>query len=141
MTSHCAASCSTLCLDARARTGARPRTPRALVRATPRSCSLAPLRPPPGAPHLIPRSPSLAKQPSISFDELSSARHHCPSLGHHGQLPPATCKPHQSSDSISFASGPLSFSSPRTGQNFTGDPRSPSSDFGRPQPRVERAIR
>jgi hypothetical protein len=31
--------------------------------------------------------------PSLSFGELSSARHHCPSLGRRCQLTPATSKP------------------------------------------------
>jgi hypothetical protein len=43
--------------------------------------------------------------------------------------------------SVSFASGPWSFPSSRTQQNFTGDPRSPLPDLGRPRPRVDRAIR
>jgi hypothetical protein len=30
--------------------------------------------------------------PSLSSGELSSARHHCPSLGHRGQLTPVTSK-------------------------------------------------
>jgi hypothetical protein len=76
----------------RARTGARPRMPRALVRASPRPRSPKPLKPPPGAPHLTPRSPSLARHPSLSSSELSSARHHYPSLGHRGQLAPAASK-------------------------------------------------
>jgi hypothetical protein len=49
------------CLGARACTGARPRTPWARVRATPRPCSPVPLRPPPDAPYLTPHSPSLAR--------------------------------------------------------------------------------
>jgi hypothetical protein len=52
--------------DAKARTGARPRTPRVLVRASSRSCSPAPLKPPPGAPHLTLCSPSLARHPSLA---------------------------------------------------------------------------
>jgi hypothetical protein len=43
--------------------------------------------------------------------------------------------------SVSFAIGPWSFPSPRTRQNFTGSPRSPSPDFDRPPPRVDRALR
>ncbi len=42
----------------------------------------------PDAPHLTPCLPSLARCPSLAPASLSSARHHCPSLGHHGQ--PAT---------------------------------------------------
>jgi hypothetical protein len=52
--------------NARARTCARPRTTRALVRAPPRPRSPAPLKSPLGAPHLTPRSPSLARHPSLS---------------------------------------------------------------------------
>jgi hypothetical protein len=52
--------------DSRARTGARPRTPRALVRASPQPRSPMPLKPPPGAPHLTPCSPSLARRPSLA---------------------------------------------------------------------------
>jgi hypothetical protein len=55
-----------LVLDARARIGARPRTPRALVRASPRPRSPAPLKPPPGVPHLTPCSPSLARRLSLA---------------------------------------------------------------------------
>jgi hypothetical protein len=53
-------------LDARTRIGARPRMPRALVRASPRPRSPAPLKPPPGAPHLTLCSPSLARHPSLA---------------------------------------------------------------------------
>jgi hypothetical protein len=82
--------------DARARTGARQRTPRVLVRASPRPRSPAPLKPPSGVPHLTPRSPSLARHPSLSSGEPPSARHHHPSIDHRGQLPPITSKPRQS---------------------------------------------
>jgi hypothetical protein len=46
----------------------------------------------------------------------------------------------RASHSVSLASSPWNFPSPRTRQNFTGDPRSSSPDFGRPRPRVDRAI-
>jgi hypothetical protein len=49
--------------------------------------------------------------------------------------------PSCASHSVSFASGPWGFPSARTRQNFIGDPRSSSPDFGRPRPRVDRAIR
>jgi hypothetical protein len=131
-----------LVLDAvpntRARTGARPRTPRALVRASPRPCSPAPLKPPPSAPHLTTCSPSLARNPFLSSSELSSAHHHCPSLGHRGQLAPAMSKLCLSL--ISFASGPWIFLSSRTRHNLTGDLRASSPDFGRLWTRVDRAI-
>jgi hypothetical protein len=42
------------------------------------------------SPHSV--LPSLARHPSLSSSELSSTRHHCPSLGHHGQLTLATSK-------------------------------------------------
>jgi hypothetical protein len=47
----------------------------------------------PGVPHLTPCSPSLARRPSLALASLSSARHHFPSLGQHGQLPPVASKP------------------------------------------------
>jgi hypothetical protein len=47
----------------------------------------------PGAPHLTPCSPSLARRPSLAPASLSFARHHCPSLGHHGQPAPVASKP------------------------------------------------
>jgi hypothetical protein len=46
----------------------------------------------PGAPHLTPCSPSLARCPSLAPASLSSARHHCPSLGHRGQPAPVASK-------------------------------------------------
>jgi hypothetical protein len=49
--------------------------------------------------------------------------------------------PSRVSPSVSFASGPWSFPSSRTRQNLTRNPRSYSSDFGRPPARVDRAIR
>jgi hypothetical protein len=38
----------------------------------------------PGIPHLTPCSPSLARRPSLAPASLSSACHHCPSLGNRG---------------------------------------------------------
>jgi hypothetical protein len=49
----------------------------------------------PGVPHLTPCSPSLARRPSLAPASLSSARHHCPSLSHRGQLPQVASKPRQ----------------------------------------------
>src|SRR5688572_20506025 len=46
----------------------------------------------PGAPHLTPCSPSLARRPSLAPASFSSARHHCPSLGHRGQPAPVASK-------------------------------------------------
>jgi hypothetical protein len=77
-------------LDTRARTGARPRTPWALVRAFPRPRSFARLKPPPGAPH--PVLTLTGQTPLLSSGELSSTRHHRPSLGHRGQLTQAMSK-------------------------------------------------
>jgi hypothetical protein len=125
--------------DARARTGARPRTPRALVRASPRPRSPAPLKPPLGAPHLTPCSPSLARRPSLalaSFPPPAIAAQASATATSSLQPRPSCAYP-----SVSFASGPWSFPSSRTRQNLTGDPRSSSPDFRRPRPRVDRAIR
>jgi hypothetical protein len=47
----------------------------------------------PGAPHLTPCSPSLARRPSLAPVSFSSARHHYPSLGHRGQPTSVTSKP------------------------------------------------
>jgi hypothetical protein len=125
--------------DTRACTGARPRTPRALVRASPRPRSPAPLKPPracltsprahprwPKTPPLAPASlppPAITTQASATVASSLQPRPSC------------TCL------SVSFASGPWSFPSSRTRQKLTGDPRSPSSDFGRPRPCLDRAIR
>jgi hypothetical protein len=65
---------------------------KSVARPRPRLCSPTPLNPPPGAPHLTPCSPSLARRPSLAPASFSSARHHCPGLGHHGQPAPATSK-------------------------------------------------
>jgi hypothetical protein len=125
--------------DARARTGARPCTPRALVRASPRPRSPAPLKPPSGAPHFTPCSPSLARRPSLapaSFPRPAITAQASATAASSLQPRPSCACP-----SVSFASGPWSFPSSRTQQNLTGDPRSSSPDFGRPQPHVDRAIR
>jgi hypothetical protein len=90
-------------------------------------------------PHLTPRSPSLANIPPLapasSPPPAITARASAIATS---SLQP---RPSRASHSVSFASGPWSFPSPRTRQNLTGDPRSPSPDFGRPQSRVDRAIR
>jgi hypothetical protein len=82
-------TCSTL-------VGPRARSPQRSVksaaRTRPRPCSPMPLKPPPGVPHLTPCSPSLARHPSLALASFSSARHHCPSLGHHGQPAPVASK-------------------------------------------------
>jgi hypothetical protein len=51
---------------ARARTGVRPRTPRALVRALPSVVLARAYKSSPGAPHLTPCSPSPARRSSLS---------------------------------------------------------------------------
>jgi hypothetical protein len=51
---------------ARARTSVRPRTPRALVRASPSDVPARAYKAFPGAPHLTPCSPSLARRPSLA---------------------------------------------------------------------------
>jgi hypothetical protein len=51
---------------ARARTGVRPRTPRALVRAPPSAVLARAYKASPGAPHLTPCSPSSAIRPSLA---------------------------------------------------------------------------
>jgi hypothetical protein len=125
--------------DARARTGARPRTPRALVRASPRSRSPAPLKPPPDVPHLTTCSPSLARRPSLapaSFPSPAITARASATVASSLQPRPSCACP-----SVSFASGPWSFPSSRTRQNLTRDPRSSSPDFGRPWPHVDRVIR
>jgi hypothetical protein len=43
----------------------------------------------------LPFTPPLASSKNSNSGELSSARHHCSSLGHRGQLPPAASKPRQ----------------------------------------------
>jgi hypothetical protein len=125
--------------DARARTGARPRTPRALVRVSPRTRSPAPLKPPPSAPHLTPRSPSLARHPPLApaSSPLPAITAQASATAASSLQPRRSC----ACPLVSFASGPWSFPSSRTRQNLTRDPRSPSPDFGRPRPRVDRAIR
>jgi hypothetical protein len=52
--------------SARARTGVRSRTPRALVRAPPSAVLARAYKSSPGAPHLTPCSPSPAKRPSLA---------------------------------------------------------------------------
>jgi hypothetical protein len=53
-------------LGARARTGVRPRTPRAPVRASPSVVFPRAYKAFPGAPHLTPYSPSPARRPSLA---------------------------------------------------------------------------
>jgi hypothetical protein len=52
---------------ARARTGIRPRTPRALVRASPSAVPARAYKASPGVPYLTPCSPSPARRPSLAL--------------------------------------------------------------------------
>jgi hypothetical protein len=81
--------------SARARTGVRPRTPRALVRASPLAVLARAYKASPDAPHLTPCSPSPARRPSLALASSFSARHYQPSLGHRGQPTPVASKPRQ----------------------------------------------
>jgi hypothetical protein len=112
----------------RARSPQRP--DKSATRPHPRSCSPAPLNPPRArltSPRAHPRWPGAPLQLRRAF------------------LPPATTT--QASATVASSlqslptSGPWSFPSPRTRQNLTGNPRSSSSDFGRPPARVDQAIR
>jgi hypothetical protein len=96
----------------------------------PWSCSPAPLKPPPGAPHLTPCLPS----PHLTLPAITAR---ASATAASSLQPRPSCACH----SVSFASGPWSFPSSWTRQNLTGDPGSPSLDFSRPRPRVDRAIR
>jgi hypothetical protein len=110
--------------------------PRALTGPRPPVHRVVPIKQP-QASAVAPRalsSPARAKVHRTS----PRARRATARLGHRGQLPPVTSKPRQSL--ISFANSPWSFPSSRTRQNFTGDPRSSSPDFGHPRPRVDWAI-
>jgi hypothetical protein len=124
---------------ARARTGVRPRTPRALVRAPPSAMLARAYKASPGVPHLTPCSPSPAIRPSLvpvsSFPPAIATRATATVAS------PLRSLPSRASRSVSFANSRWSFPSSRTRQNFTGKPRSSSPDFGRPPARVDRAIR
>jgi hypothetical protein len=125
--------------DARARTDARPRTPRALVRASPRPRSPTPLKPPPGAPHLTSCSTSLARRLS-----LAPASFPPPAITTRASATAASSlqpRPSCACPSVCFASGLSSFPSSQTRQNLTGDSRSSSPDLGRPRSPVDLAIR
>jgi hypothetical protein len=67
------------------------------------------------------------------------ARHHCQASA--TVASPLQSRPSCTGLSVSFASDPWSFPSAQTRPNLTGDPRSSLPDFGRPRPRVDRAIR
>jgi hypothetical protein len=92
----------------------------------------------PDAPHLTQCSPSLARRPP-----LAPASSLPPTIT--AQASATVASPLQSLashayPSVSFAGVPWSFPSAQTRQNFTGNPRSSSSDFGRSPARVDRAI-
>jgi hypothetical protein len=75
---------------ARVRTGVRPRTPRALVRAPPLTMLARAYK---ALPRLV--LTFVGQTPLLSSGELSSARHCHPSLGHRGQPTPVASKPRQ----------------------------------------------
>jgi hypothetical protein len=124
---------------AKACTGVRPRTPRALVRASPSTVPACAYKASLGAPHLTPCSPSPARRPSLapasSFPRAISTRASATVAS------PPRSLPSRASRSDSFAKSLWSFPSSRTRQNFTGKPRSSSPDFGRPPAREDREIR
>jgi hypothetical protein len=124
---------------ARARTGVRPRTPWALVRASPSAKIARAYKASPGAPHLTPCSPSPTRRPS-----LASASSLPPAIATRASATvasPLRSFPSHASRSVSFANSSWSSPSSRTRQNFTGEPRSSSPDFGCLPARVDRAIR
>jgi hypothetical protein len=125
--------------SARARTGVRPHTPRALVRTPPSAMLARAYKAFPGAPHLTPCSPSLARRPSLALASSFSPAIATRALA--TAASPLQSLPSRASRSVSFAQSLWSFPSSRTRQNFTGEPRSSSPDFGRPPARVDRAIR
>jgi hypothetical protein len=92
-----------------------------------------------GAPHLTPCSPSLARRPSLA--PVSSLPPAIATRASATVASPLRSLPSRASRSVSFANSLWSFPSSWTRQNFTGEPRSSSPDFGRPPTRVDRAIR
>jgi hypothetical protein len=124
---------------ARARTGVRPRTPRVLVRASPSAVPARAYKASPGVPRLTPCSPSLARRPFLA--PASSLPPAIATQASATMASPPRSLPSRACPSVSFAGSLWSFPSSRTRQNFTGEPRSSSPDFGRPLARVDRAIR
>jgi hypothetical protein len=124
---------------ARARTGVRPRTPRALVRASPSAVPARAYKASPGVPHPTPCLPSPARRPSLA--PASSLPPAIATRASATMARPLRSLPSRASRSVSFANSLWSFPRSRTRQNFTGKPRSSSPDFGRPPARVDRAIR
>jgi hypothetical protein len=124
---------------ATARTSVRPRTPRALVRASPSVVPARAYKASTSMPHLTPCSPSPARRPSLapasSLPPTIATRASATVASPPWSLPSRACP------SVSFAGSSWSFPSSQTRQNITGEPRSSSPDFGRPHARVDRAIR
>jgi hypothetical protein len=91
-------TCSIACPSARPRTGCPLRARRARSASVPRACAQPFPRAPISTPGVQRSALQSASRPSKNSNsgELSSARHHRPSLGHRGQLPLATSKPRQS---------------------------------------------
>jgi hypothetical protein len=94
----------------------------------PRAC-LTSLRAHPRWPDNPPLAPASSPPPAITARASATAA---------SSLQP---RPSRACHSVSFTNGPWGFPSSQTRQNLTGDPGSPSPDFGRPWPRVDRAIR
>jgi hypothetical protein len=124
---------------ARAPTGVRPRTPLALVRASPSAMPARAYKASPGMPHLTPCSPSPARRPSLA--PASSLPPAIATRASATVASPLRSLPSRASRSVSFANSSWSFPSSRTRQNFTRESRSSSPDFSRPPARVDRAIR
>jgi hypothetical protein len=124
---------------ARACTDVRPRTPRALVRASPSAVPAHAYKAFPGAPHLTPCSPSPARRPSLA--PTSSLPPAIATRASTTVASPPRSLPSHASRSVRFTNSSWSFPSSRTWQNFTGEPRSSSPDFGRPPARVDWATR
>jgi hypothetical protein len=96
---------------ARARTGVRPRTPRALVKASPSVVLARVYKAFPGAPHLTPCSPSPARRPS-----LAPASSLPPAIATRASTTVASLLrslPSRASRSVSFANSLWSFPSSR----------------------------
>jgi hypothetical protein len=86
---------------ARARTGVRPRTPRALVRASPSAMLVRTYKAFPGAPHLTPCSPSPARRPSLAL--VSSLPPAIATRASATVASPLRSLPSHASHSVSFA--------------------------------------
>jgi hypothetical protein len=116
-----------------------PAHARALVRAPPSAMLARAYKAFPGVPHLAPCSPSPARRPSLA--PASSLPPAIATRASATMASPLQSLPSHARRSVSFTNSLWSFPSSRTRQNFTGEPRSSSPDFGRPPARVDRAIR